>query len=310
MLIAQFFSLLVFQPNSPLQDFVVLSNREGQADLYRVSAGKEWKRLTNSIEPENYPKSTADGFLVFTTPVKGAAELICIDPQGKRTQLTHNEKGFEVMEPFFGQDGFVFYNRISNNLRDESATHVTGEIWQCKRDGSGHKKVIDHKGLLFNPVVRDKRLLLVANEFETYFDHPLALFVYDLNDKKLKRITQGFEAHGSWLDDQNFLAIHYQADEKDPLINGVYEIPMEGETTTWKLISQPSWSDNVRLPNVDKSGRFVLMTAKAESDAKPESAGTMSSYVGYQVWIYDRQTGQHKSLSEKTHAAEGAWFID
>ena len=123
-----------------------------------------------------------------------------------------------------------------------------------------------------------------------------------------QKLTDGFEAHGSWFDDASWLAIHYNSGEGDPRPTNVYLIKRAETPDQWQPIGKPEWGEDVRLPNADASGRYVLMTARAK---KPDSEAThaMASYQGYQIWIYDREKGTHQELSSAEHAVEGAWFI-
>ena len=291
------------------QRLILMANKDGQPDLYTIDInGKDWRRLTYTLHEEKYPKADASGRFIFTVAVNGLYQLFFQEtPQKNAIQLTTPEPGYEIMEPFFHPDGKrVYYNRISTNLRDPKANHVTGEIWICNLNGQTHQKVISEPGLHFNPVAYRDQLLIVANKFQTYFDHPLALFLYDFKTQTLSRQTTGFEAHGSWIGSDTFLAIHYQANETD-LTTNVYLIPKNQPKKDWVAIGDPKWGDEIRLPNADASGRLVALTARTAPSS--EEATHTSPFKGYQVWIIDLQNQTRKAITPSNVAVEGAWFI-
>ena len=291
------------------QRLIFMCTVDGQPDLYTMNLqGESWVRLTHTAQMEKYPKMDSSGNVIFTAKVDGRDELFLKKPGDEALRLTISPQDTEVMEPFFHPDGkSVFYNRISSNLRDAQAKAVIGEIWICDLEGKVHKQVIQHPGLHFNPVCRQGELLVVANDFQTYFDHPLALFSIDLKTLERKRLTGGFEAHGSWVDRDRFLAIHYNGGEQD-LATNVYLIPRDGQRSDWKALGDPNWGEDVRLPNIDHSGSLVVLTARLP-EHKPETAEPDQPYQGFQVWVVQLKDGSRRALTRPDYAAEGAWII-
>lgn len=284
-----------------------VSDRDGTPDLYTMNAnGSQVERLTVTPEAEEYPKVSPDRSRVaFISNRSGKRELwvMAMTAGAPALQLTRSPQYFEVMEPDWSPDGgTIAYNLISINLRDPKAIKVVGEVWRMNADGSNAGRLIDHPGLHFNPVFSSdgKQLLAVANDFTTYFDHPLAPFLFDAGGGR-KRLTDGFDAHAAWCGSDRIVYVHFPADTTQS--SGIWRLGLTGGAP--ERVTPAEWKGSPRLPNADPSGRWLLFTADPEG--KPVVAGE-SAYRHYNVFKLDLESRALEQLTRDEHLDEGAWW--
>jgi Tol biopolymer transport system component len=284
-----------------------VSHRDGTPDLYTMDAeGKDIVRLTDDADREEYPKVSPDkSGVAFISDRSGKRELwVMALSGGEPRQLTRSAEGLEVMEPDWSPDGrTIAYNVISLNLRDPEAKSVVGEVWRMNRDGSSTERLIESPGLHFNPVYSadGERLLAVANDFTTYFDHPLAPFLFDAEGGGRRRLTEGFDAHVSWCGGETIVYVNFPADST--VTPGIWRMSIDGGEPV--RLTPPEWTASPRLPNADPTGRWLVFTADPED--RPVGEGE-PSLVHYDVYKLDLESGKLTPLTRDEHLDEGAWW--
>jgi Tol biopolymer transport system component len=285
-----------------------VSDRGGRPDLYTMDGeGGHVVRLTDDPHVEEYPKVSPDRSKVAFISNRSGKRELWIMPFAARAsarQVTHSPADLEVMEPDWSPDGRVIaYNVISTNLRDPNATRVVGEIWRVDAQGTSPTRLIEAPGLHFNPVFSadGKRLLVVANDYETYFDHPLAPFLFDAGGGGRRRLSRGFDAHAAWCGPEHVVVVNFPADTT--AAPAVWRLALAD--TTRERISPVEWKGSPRLPNTDPSGRWLIFTA--DPDNKPIASGK-SPYTHYDVFKLDLETRAMDRLTEDGHMDEGAWW--
>jgi Tol biopolymer transport system component len=285
-----------------------VSDRDGTPDLYTMDAeGGQVMRLTQTPDVEEYPKVSPDHSQVaFISNRSGKRELwvMPLAPNGEARQLTQSPDYIEVMEPDWSPDGkTIVYNVISTNLRDPKAVRVVGEVWRMGTDGSGAIRLIVDPGLHFNPVFSPdgKQLLAVANDFVTYFDHPLAPFLFDANGAGRKRLTDGFDAHAAWCGPNHIVFVNFPSDTTATA--GIWRLALAGGAP--ERLSPTQWKGSPRLPNADPSGRWLLFTADPEGTPVAEG---QPAYGHYDVFKLDIETRALQQLTKDEHLDEGAWW--
>jgi Tol biopolymer transport system component len=284
-----------------------VSDRDGTPDLYTMDAnGGDVARLTEDPDREEYPKvSPQKSQVAFISNRTGKRELWVMPLEGGAArQLTHSPDSLEVMEPDWSPDGKTLaYNVISLNLRDREATRVVGEIWCMNGDGSSPRRLIESPGLHFNPVYSPggEQLLAVANDFATYFDHPLAPFLFDSAGGGRRRLTDGFDAHASWCGSDAILFVHFPEDTT--ATPGIWRKPIVGGDAV--RLTPPEWAASPRLPNADPTGRWLLFTADPEG--RPVNAGEPAQ-KHHDVYKRDLESGRLHRLTDDEHLDDGAWW--
>jgi Tol biopolymer transport system component len=285
-----------------------VSDRDGTPDLYTMdTSGGGIERLTTTPEVEEYPKVSPDRSQVaFISNRTGKRELwvMPLAAGAPARQLTHSAQYTEVMEPDWSPDGrTIAYNVISINLRDPKAIRVIGEVWRMNADGSHAGRLIADPGLHFNPVFSPDgtRLLAVANDFTTYFNHPLAPFLFDSQGGGRKRLTDGFDAHAAWGGPEHIVYVHFPADTTQSA--GVWRLALAGGAPV--RITSEKWKGSPRLPNTDPSGRWLVFTADPEG--KPVASGERP-YRNYDVFKLNLENSALTRLTDDEHMDEGAWW--
>jgi Tol biopolymer transport system component len=264
-------------------------------------------RLTRDPHVEEYPKVSPDrSSVAFISNRTGKRELWVMPfaAGAPARQLTQSPDSLEVMEPDWSPDGKgIVYNVISTNLRDPKATEVVGEVWHMGAGGKDARRLINAPGLHFNPVFSSDgtQLLAVANDFETYFDHPLAPFVFDAGGGGRRRLTSGFDAHAAWCGSKHVVFVSFPADTT--VSSGVWRLALADSTR--ERLTPPAWKGSPRLPNADPSGRWLVFTADPQGK---EVAGGMPAYKHYDVYKLDLETRTIEQLTKDEHLDEGAWW--
>ncbi len=292
-----------------------VSDRDGTPDLYTMDAGGgDVVRLTRDPDREEYPKVSPDRAQVaFISSRSGKRELwvMPLAPGAAARQLTRSPDSLEVMEPDWSPGGTaIAYNVVSLNLRDPKAARVVGEVWRMDADGAGARRLIEAAGLHFNPVFSPdgKRLLAVANDFATYFDHPLAPHLFDARGGGRRRLTAGFDAHAAWCGPGHIVYVNFPDRSVDSTATaGIWRLAVAdcAAAGAAERLTPVEWQGSPRLPNADPSGRWLVFTADPQGKAVAEGEPAQKHY---DVFELDLESHDLRRLTDDEHMDEGAWW--
>ena len=267
-----------------------MSNRDGNAEIYSVTAGSsEWKNLTQNDASENWPEWSPDGRqIAYQSNLHGKLDVWVMNADGSGSRRLTDDPAHDYL-PAWSPDGTRI--TFASWRREPGDTSEAVHIYVMNADGSGQRRLFrDSPGTStsaqWSP---DGRGFLLSRKVG---DQGSDLFIVDVDGNPIQRLTNDEFSDGAGVFSPDGKRVAFYSDRGEE--SEIIVINVDGSGRRTVVSGGQNW-----YPRWSPDGRWLLYTAN-----RPDSAGEDLDIYAVSL---DGASSPTRLAGGPSREAEGSW---